>query len=211
MTAFVQTVRLLAAIGIRVALGDHGPGAKLRDAGRRRGSGAAGGPAGQRRLAMRSARCGRDVDRRHVAGARPGRRQEDWRKTPAVVALGRRDRARGGVPQEDALASVRRFAAGYQGEERAKILTQVFVGVFDTPQRGAHPDRARHQALLSPAGRPRPPDGGRLESAWRDRSQYHRPQAGEQRAALQQQIGWDSRVFDDRQRLPAGGLRAAAG
>lgn len=126
--------------------------------------------------------------------------QEDWRKVPAVVAVVNEISPRR-VPQDEALASVRRFATGYQGEERARILTQVFAGVFETLSvergqivRGIKRFYRRQDALAK-----------RMEEGWKMLGDIDPnatdPALVEQRAAIQQQIDWDSRVFDDRQRL----------
>src|SRR5262245_59517817 len=56
---------------------------------------------------------------------------DDWRKVPAVVTLVNQVSPRS-VPQEDAVANIQRFAAGYQGAERTKALTELFVGLFET-------------------------------------------------------------------------------
>lgn len=126
--------------------------------------------------------------------------QEEWRTIPAVVAVVGEISPRR-VPQDEALASVRRFATGYQGEERAKILTQVFAGVFETLSaergqivRGIKKFYRRQDALAK-----------RMEEGWKMLGDIDPnatdPALVEQRAAIQQQIDWDSRVFDDRQRL----------
>lgn len=133
-------------------------------------------------------------------GPDPAAAQEEWHKTAAVVALVNEIAPRR-VAQEDALANVRRFAAGYQGEERAKVLTQVFVGLFDTLSaernqivRGIKRFYRRQDALAK-----------RMEEGWKMLGEIDPnttdPALVEQRTAIQQQIDWDSRVFDDRQRL----------
>ena len=133
-------------------------------------------------------------------GPDPAAAQEEWRKTPAVVALVNEIAPRR-VAQDEALAGVRRFAAGYQGEERAKILTQVFAGVFETLSsernqivRGIKRFYRRQEAIAH-----------RMEEGWKMLGEIDPnttdPGLVEQRTAIQQQIDWDSRVFDDRQRL----------
>ena len=133
-------------------------------------------------------------------GPDPATAQDEWRKSPAVVALVNEVAPRR-VPQDEALANVRRFAAGYQGEERAKILTQVFAGVFETLSsersqivRGIKRFYRRQEALAR-----------RMEEGWKALGEIDPnttdPKLAEQRVALQQMIDWDSRVFDDRQRL----------
>jgi hypothetical protein len=126
--------------------------------------------------------------------------KEEWRKTPAVVALVNEIAPRR-VPQDEAVANVRRFATGYEGDERAKILTQVFAGVFETLSterdqivRGIKKFYRRQDSLAK-----------RMEEGWKVLGETDPnttdPKVVEQRAAIQQQIDWDSRVFDDRQRL----------
>ncbi len=200
MTAFIHTVRLLSAAGIAslvavaaLAQSSETPG----------GTGEAEQPAAPRANAEWP--CEQPLRGEMSIGAMwqgpdPAAIQDDWHNTPAVVALVNEIAPRR-VPQEDALANVRRFAAGYQGEERAKILTQVFVGVFDTLSaersqivRGIKRFYRRQDALAK-----------RMEEGWKTLGEIDPnttdPALAEQRAAIQQQIDWDSRVFDDRQRL----------
>jgi hypothetical protein len=201
MTAYGQTIRLLAAIGIAslsataaLAQSSETPGA----------TGAAEQPAAAP-PANADWPCEQPLRGEMSIGAMwqgpdPAGVQEDWRKSPTVVALVNEIAPRR-VPQEDALANVQRFAAGYQGEERARILTQVFVGLFDTLSaernqivRGIKRFSRRQDALAK-----------RMEEGWRMLGEIDPnatdPKLVEQRAAIQQQIDWDSRVFDDRQRL----------
>lgn len=200
MTAFIDTVRLLAAAGIAslfataaLAQSSETPGAT--------------GEAAQSATPPANAEwpCQQPLRGEMSIGAMwqgpdPAGAQEDWRKTPSVAALVNEIAPRR-MPQEDAVASVRRFAAGYQGGERAKIMTQVFVGVFDTLSaerseivRGIKRFYRRQDALAR-----------RMEEGWKALGQIDPnstdPELVEQRAALQQQIDWDSRIFDDRQRL----------
>ena len=200
MTAFAQTIRLLAAIGIAslsataaLAQSSETPGATAE----------AEQPAAP--PANADWPCEQPLRGEMSIGAMwqgpdPAGVQEDWQKTPAVVTLVNEIAPRR-VPQEEAVASVQRFAAGYQGEERAKILTQVFVGVFDTLSternqivRGIKRFYRRQDALAH-----------RMEEGWKALGEIDPNttdlKLAEQRAALQQQIDWDSRVFDDRQRL----------
>lgn len=125
--------------------------------------------------------------------------EETWRDVPAVVTLVSQIAPRR-MPQADAVATVHRFAAGYQAD-RSLVLTQVFAGLFDTMDkerrdiiRGIGRFNER-QASLSK----------RIEEGWHtldtlDPSSTD-PAVAEQRFALQQAIDWDSRVFDDRQKL----------
>ncbi|HKP26442.1 MAG TPA: hypothetical protein VJV39_21415 [Dongiaceae bacterium] len=201
MTAFVHLVRLLAAIGIvatsataALAQSSETPGA----------TGTTEQPAASP-PANADWPCEQPLRGEMSIGAMwqgpdPAGIQEDWHKTPTVVALVNEIAPRR-VPQEDAVANVRRFAAGYQGEERAKIMTQVFAGLFDTLSaernqivRGIKRFYRRQDALAK-----------RMEEGWKMLGEIDPnstdPKLVEQRAAIQQQIDWDSRVFDDRQRL----------
>jgi hypothetical protein len=200
MTALIHTVRLLAAIGIAflsataaLAQSSETPGAAAE----------AEQPASP--PANADWPCEQPLRGEMSIGAMwqgpdPASIQEDWNKTSAVVALVNEIAPRR-VPQEDAVANVQRFAAGYQGDERAKVLTQVFVGVFDTLSaeraqivRGIKRFYRRQDALAK-----------RMEEGWKALGEIDPnttdPKLAEQRVAIQQQIDWDSRVFDDRQRL----------
>jgi hypothetical protein len=127
-------------------------------------------------------------------------KQDDWRKIPSVVALVNQIAPRS-VPQEEALANIGRFAAGYKGEERTKVLTGLFVGLFETLSderndivRGIKRFYRRQDSLAR-----------RIEEGWKKLGEID-PNATdqktiEQRMNLQQQVDWDSRIFDDRQRL----------
>jgi hypothetical protein len=126
--------------------------------------------------------------------------QDDWRKVPAVVTLVNQIAPRS-VPQEEAVTNISRFAAGYQGTERTKALTELFVGLFETLSterndivRGIKRFYRRQDALAR-----------RIEEGWKALGEIDPnatdPKTVEQRVALQQQVDWDSRIFDDRQRL----------
>ena len=60
-----------------------------------------------------------------------GYQQSDWRKAPEVAALVSQIAPRR-IPHEEAVANIRRFASSYQGSERTDVLTEVFVGLFET-------------------------------------------------------------------------------
>jgi hypothetical protein len=200
MTAFVHMVRLLAAAGIAslvataaLAQSSETPGAA--------------GDAEQPAPVAGTAEwpCEQPLRGEMSIGAMwqgpdPTAIQEDWRNLPAVAALVNEIAPRR-VPQDEALASVQRFAAGYQGAEREKILTQVFAGLFDTLStersqivRGIKRFYRRQEAIAH-----------RMEEGWKMLGEIDPnttdPALVEQRTAIQQQIDWDSRVFDDRQRL----------
>jgi hypothetical protein len=200
MTAFVHTVRLLAAAGIAslvataaLAQSSEAPGAT--------GEAAQPAPAaGTAEWPCEAPLRGEMSIGAMWQGPDPAGVEEEWHKAPAVVALVNEIAPRR-VPQEEAVANVQRFAAGYQGEERAKIMTQVFVGVFDTLSternqivRGIKRFYRRQEAIAR-----------RMEEGWKMLGEIDPnatdPAVVEQRVAIQQQIDWDSRVFDDRQRL----------
>lgn len=200
MTAFAYTVRLVAAAGIAslfattaLAQSSEAPGATSETE-------QPAPVAGTQEWPCEAPLRGEMSIGAMWQGPDPAGVQEDWHKTPAVVALVSEIAPRR-VPQEEAVANVQRFAAGYQGEERAKILTQVFVGVFDTLSaernqivRGIKRFYRRQEAIAH-----------RMEEGWKVLGEIDPnttdPAKAEQRAALQQMIDWDSRVFDDRQRL----------
>lgn len=125
--------------------------------------------------------------------------EEKWADNPAVTALVAQIAPRK-MPQADAIEAIHRFAAGY-ANDRPIVLAQVFAGLFDTLNhersdiiRGIRRFNVR-QANLSK----------RIEEGWRnlDALDPNSTDAAvaEQRFAMQQAIDWDSRVFDDRQKL----------
>lgn len=125
---------------------------------------------------------------------------DDWRKVPAVVTLVNQIAPRS-LPQEEAVANIQRFAASYQGPERTKALTELFVGLFETLSterndivRGIKRFYRRQDALAH-----------RIEEGWKALGEIDPnatdPQTVEKRITMQQQVDWDSRIFDDRQRL----------
>jgi hypothetical protein len=200
MTVIIHTVRLLAAAGIASLF------ATVALAQSSETPGAAGGTeqpapvAGTAEWPCEAPLRGEMSIGAMWQGPDPAAIQEDWRQAPAVVTLVNEIAPRR-VPQAEAVANVQRFAAGYQGDERAKILTQVFVGVFDTLSaernqivRGIKRFYRRQEAIAH-----------RMEEGWKMLGEIDPNTTdaalAEQRAAIQQQIDWDSRVFDDRQRL----------
>nr|WP_298683486.1 hypothetical protein [uncultured Dongia sp.] len=125
--------------------------------------------------------------------------EETWDDTPAVATLVAQIAPRR-TPQEEAVATVHRFAAGYTSD-RSAIMTQVFAGLFDTLNhersdiiRGIRRFNERQDSLSK-----------RIEEGWRTLDSLDQNSTDativERRFALQQTIDWDSRVFDDRQKL----------
>jgi hypothetical protein len=134
------------------------------------------------------------------SGPDPRGDQTDWQQVPAIATLVNEVAPRR-TPQDEAVTSIRRFAAGYQGEERTKVLTELFAGLFETLNaersaivRGIKRFYRRQDALAH-----------RIEDGWKALGEIDPnatdPKLVEQRAGLQQQVDWDSRIFDDRQRL----------
>lgn len=200
MTAFIHTVRLLAAAGIVSLVATVALAQSSEAPGTTGGTEQPAPAAGTAEWPCEAPLRGELSVGAMWQGPDPAAAADEWRKTPTVVALVNEIAPRR-VPQDEALASVRRFAAGYQGEERAKILTQVFAGVFETLSsersqivRGIKRFYRRQDALAK-----------RMEEGWKALGEIDPnttdPALAEQRAALQQMIDWDSRVFDDRQRL----------
>lgn len=134
------------------------------------------------------------------SGPDPQKAQDTWRDTPAIAALVGQIAPRH-TAQDEAIASIHRFAAGYDGTARTEALTGVFGGLFETLNaerndivRGIKRFNRRQDALAQ-----------RIEEGWKSLgeldTQSTDPKLMEQRLALQQQVDWDARIFDDRQRL----------
>jgi hypothetical protein len=134
------------------------------------------------------------------AGPDPNAGEKSWKEIPEVAALVGQIAPRR-IPEEEAVVSIHRFAAGYKGAEREQALTKLFAGLFDTLNaerddivRGIKRFNRRQDALAR-----------RIEEGWKALGELDPnttdPKAVEERVALQQQVDWDSRIFDDRQRL----------
>ena len=124
---------------------------------------------------------------------------ESWRKDEAVAALVEQIAPRR-MPQDQAIDAVHRFSAGYK-QDRATVLTAVFAGLFETMSdergeiiRGIKHFNGRQDSLSV-----------RIQEGWKQMDALDPSSTDqkviEQRVALQQTIDWDSRVFDDRERL----------
>jgi hypothetical protein len=132
-------------------------------------------------------------------GPDPESASGNWRNDPAVAALVDQIAPRR-MPQDEAVAAVHRFSAGYS-QNRSTVLTALFAGLFETmsEERSAIIRGIRHfnnrQDSLSQ----------RIQDGWKQMDQLdpgsNDPKVIEQRVNLQQTIDWDSRVFDDRERL----------
>jgi hypothetical protein len=134
------------------------------------------------------------------SGPDPQKAQETWRDSPAIAALVGQIAPRH-TAQAEAIASIHRFAAGYEGAARTDALTGLFGGLFETLNaerndivRGIKRFNRRQDALAR-----------RIEDGWKSLGELDAestdPKLVEQRLALQQQVDWDARIFDDRQRL----------
>jgi hypothetical protein len=132
-------------------------------------------------------------------GPDPTSAQENWESDPAVAALVEQIAPRR-MPQDQAIAAVHRFSAGYS-QDRAIVLTALFAGLFETMSeerseiiRGIKHFNRRQDSLSQ-----------RIQDGWTQMDALDPsatdPKIVEQRLNLQQTIDWDSRVFDDRERL----------
>jgi hypothetical protein len=132
-------------------------------------------------------------------GPDPSAAEETWRSNPAVVALVEQIAPRR-MPQDEAVAAVHRFSAGYK-EDRAAVLTALFAGLFETmsDERGQIMRGIKHFNRRQDSLSERIQDGWKQMDALDPSSAD--PKIVEQRVTLQQTIDWDSRIFDDRERL----------
>jgi hypothetical protein len=132
-------------------------------------------------------------------GPDPESASETWRNDQSVAALVEQIAPRR-MPQDQAVAAVHRFSAGYK-QDRAIVLTALFAGLFETMSdersqiiRGIKHFNNRQDSLSE-----------RIQDGWKQMDALDPsspdPKIVEQRVALQQTIDWDSRVFDDRERL----------
>lgn len=132
-------------------------------------------------------------------GPDPSGAAESWRGDQAVAALVGQIGPRR-MPQDEAIAAVHRFAAGYK-QDRDKALTALFAGLFETLNqerseiiRGIKHFNKRQDSLAQ-----------RIQDGWKQMDSLdpssNDPAVVEQRINLQQTIDWDSRIFDDREHL----------
>lgn len=132
-------------------------------------------------------------------GPDPAEAADSWRKDAAVEAVVEQVAPRR-VPQQEAIDALHRFAAGYD-KDRPAVMTKVFAGLFETLNdergsiiRGIRHFNERQQKLADriQAGM-KTLDG--LDPVSTD------VKIAEQRQAVQNQVSWDSRIFDDREKL----------
>jgi hypothetical protein len=133
------------------------------------------------------------------SGPDPTAAADTWRQNNAVLLLVQQVGPRR-MPQDEAVTTIHRFAAGY-GKDKADVMVKVFAGLFETLNqergqiiRGIRHFHDRQQKLADriQAGT-KALDG--LDPNSTD------PTVADQRAALEQAVAWDSRIFDDRERL----------
>jgi hypothetical protein len=122
-----------------------------------------------------------------------------WRDDAVVAALVERVAPRR-VPVDEATAEIRRFATGYEGDRKA-ALTGVFAGLFEsingeraTIIRGIRRFNDRQTALAKRMEDTTQALDG-VDSASTDMAVVQK------RQQLETQLGWDQRVFDERERL----------
>jgi hypothetical protein len=133
------------------------------------------------------------------SGPDPTAARENWENDEAVKTLVLRVAPRR-VPLDEAKEEIRRFALGINGD-RQKLLTEVFAGLFDTINmerssiiRGIKRYRVR-QAALAKVIEDKTSALDDIDPASED------PVVAQKRLDMQNELNWDTRIFDDRQRL----------
>jgi len=133
------------------------------------------------------------------SGPDPAPAAATWRDSPAVTELVRRVAPRR-VAVEEASSEMHRFLAGASGD-RNVTATQIFAGLFESLSaersaiiRGIQRYSARQAALTE-----------RIETARRARDALDPnatdPKVRDRRVELEAQMTWDTRIFEDRERL----------
>lgn len=132
-------------------------------------------------------------------GPDPTEAADHWRDNAPVQALVTQIAPRR-VSQEDAVSAIHRFAAGYD-KDKATVMTEVFAGLFETLNgersaiiRGIRHFHDRQQKLAD-----RIENGMKAMDGLDPNSTDQK--VAEQRNALQNAVTWDSRIFDDREKL----------
>jgi hypothetical protein len=133
------------------------------------------------------------------SGPDPTAAAASWNKDDAVRALVGRVAPRR-VPLDEAKAEIHRFAVAITADKQ-KTLTEVFAGLFDTINsersaiiRGIKRYHARQAALAKDIeGKTGSLDG--LDPASTDQA------VQQKREEVQSALNWETRIFDDRQRL----------
>jgi hypothetical protein len=133
------------------------------------------------------------------SGPDPSGATESWQNDESVRSLVERIAPRR-VALDEARSEIRQFAAGVAGNKR-KALVELFAGLFETINsergeiiRGIKRYHGRQAALAK-----------RIEDTTKtldDLDPDSKDQAViQKRADIQTELDWDSRIFDDRQRL----------
>ncbi|HEY8014914.1 MAG TPA: hypothetical protein VIE35_03750 [Dongiaceae bacterium] len=133
------------------------------------------------------------------SGPDPTAARVSWENDEAVKTLVVRVAPRR-VPLDEAKEEIRRFALGITGD-RQKLLTEVFAGLFDTINmerssiiRGIKRYRVR-QAALAKVIEDKTSALDDIDPASEDQA------VAQKRLDMQNELNWDTRIFDDRQRL----------
>ena len=133
------------------------------------------------------------------SGPDPTAARASWENVEAVKTLVVRVAPRR-VPLDEAKEEIRRFALGITGD-RQKLLTEVFAGLFDTINmerssiiRGIKRYRVR-QAALAKVIEDKTSALDDIDPASEDQA------VAQKRLDMQNELNWDTRIFDDRQRL----------
>ena len=125
--------------------------------------------------------------------------KDSWQHDDVVRALVERIAPRR-MPLDQAEGEIHQFAAG-AGKDRQKLLIEVFAGLFETinNERGDIIRGIKHyhgrQAALAKRIEDTTKTLDGLDPASKDQAMIQK------RADIQTQLDWDSRIFDDRQRL----------
>jgi hypothetical protein len=132
-------------------------------------------------------------------GPDPTAAADEWRQDNAVQSLVSQIAPRR-MPQQEAIDAIHRFASGYD-KDKSVELTRLFAGLFETlnDERGAIIRGIRHfhdrQQKLADRIQ------GTLKAMDALDPNSTDQKVAEQRAALQDAVTWDSRIFDDREKL----------
>jgi hypothetical protein len=132
-------------------------------------------------------------------GPDPSGELDHWQADGAVSALVKRIAPRH-TPEEEAEADIHRFASGYD-KDRPVMLTRAFAGLFETlnEERGSIIRGIGHYHARQAQLAARIKDTLKAMDALDDKTTD--PAVIAKRDALQEQLNWDSRVFDERERL----------
>jgi hypothetical protein len=133
------------------------------------------------------------------SGPDPTAAADSWRQDSAVLVLVEQVAPRR-LPQDQAITAIHRFAAGY-GKDKTDVMTKVFAGLFEVmnDERGQIIRGIRHFNDRQKKLADRIQNGTKALDGLDPNSTDQT--VADQRAALEQAVAWDSRIFDDRERL----------